>query len=388
MPTGLPGKTTIPLSEPFFGEEEKLWALKCLESGYVSTVGPMVTEFEKRFAEYAGAAYAVATASGTAAIHVALHALGIGEDAHVIVPDLTFVASMNPVLYCHATPQLVDIDRNTWCLSPSVVDAACRELLNAGRKPSAIIPVHLYGCACDMDGLMEVAKKYGLLIVEDATEALGTRLRGKQVGTIGDAGCFSFNGNKLITTGSGGMVTTNSAATAEKVRYLVNQARDASDSYVHSRMGFNYRMSSLSASMGIAQLGKIQRILERKQLFAAKYRAALAGIPSVTLHPESAEVDGSYWLYSITMNDPEKRDSIISLLAADGIQARRFFTPLHRQPYVRSRIWTCNSGEASLSQRGNSDLISDSGINLPSSAGMTDGEQDYVISRLKKHLTA
>ena len=227
----------IPLSEPILGEPEKRWLLKCVDSGYASSIGPLVGEFERQFAEKVGARHAIATASGTAALHVSLCALGIGPGHSVIVPDLTFVASMNPVLYCGATPVLLDVDRDTWCLDTRLLRETCRVLSRDRCDLKAIIPVHLYGCPCDLQDIRDVAREFGLRVVEDATEALGTTWHGKAAGTWGDLGCFSFNGNKLITTGAGGMVVTDSPALAEKVRYLVNQARDSADSLSAQRNG-------------------------------------------------------------------------------------------------------------------------------------------------------
>ncbi|HBA84126.1 MAG TPA: aminotransferase DegT [Verrucomicrobia bacterium] len=372
----------ISVCDPLLGPSEKEWLLKCIDSGFVSSAGPMIAEFERQFAEFVGARYAVATASGTAALHVALHVLGVGNGDIVAVPDLTFVASMNPALYCGARPLLVDVRRETWCLDGALLSELCTKLERQGQKIRAVIPVHLYGCACDMDELISLSKEFDFLVVEDATEALGTRLNGRPVGTFGQLGCFSFNGNKMITTGAGGMVVTDSKELAEKIRYLVNQARDASDRYIHSEMGFNYRMSNLAAALGLAQMERLPYVIRRKQEMAARYRHALKGAPGVQLHPEPIGVEGAFWLYSIALNNGHNRDAWLEALAAEGIGARRFFEPLHRHPYMMTSLWRHTSDGARMGPSGVSDDLAARGINLPSSADLSDEDQHRVIAAL------
>ena len=373
---------SIPLSDPILGEPENRWLLKCMDSGYVSSVGPLVGEFERRFAEKVGARHAIATASGTAALHVSLRALGIGPGHSVIVPDLTFVASMNPVLYCGATPILLDVDRDTWCLDPRLLRETCRVLFRDRCDLKAIIPVHLYGCPCDLHAIREVAREFGLRVVEDATEALGTTWYGKAAGTWGDLGCFSFNGNKLITTGAGGMVVTDSPALAEKVRYLVNQARDSADTYLHGEMGFNYRLSNVAAAIGLAQLERFEQILDAKRAIAARYREAFHPLSPLQIHPEPAGSNNSFWLYSIVMNSPRLRDAWIRSMNSAGIMARRFFMPLHRQPYVHQPLWRRGRRGPEQGWMGQSDRLSACGINLPSSPGLTEQDQQIVIDHI------
>ena len=227
------------LDAPNLGEREKEMLLQCVDSTYVSTAGPFVPEFEDRFAGYLGVPSAVAVQSGTAALHVALAEIGIGPGDEVIVPALSFVASVNPVLYAGATPVLVDVDPETWTLDMAKV----RKALTPRTK--AVIPVHIYGNPCDLDALRELCEGKGISVIEDATESLGGTWRGRSTGTLGELGCFSFNGNKLITTGGGGMVTARDAEQAKHVKFLVNQARDASKGYFHPELGYNYRMTNL-----------------------------------------------------------------------------------------------------------------------------------------------
>ncbi|MEI6807335.1 MAG: DegT/DnrJ/EryC1/StrS family aminotransferase [bacterium] len=372
----------IPLSEPVLGQAEKKWIAKCLRSGFVSSAGPMVTEFESRFAAMVGSKWAVATSSGTAALHVTLHALGIGSGDSVAVPDLTFVASLNPVLFCGAEPLLLDVDPATWCMDLALLRSLCASRRNS-KRIKAVVPVHLYGCACDMVELRRIALEYDLLIVEDATEALGTTLHGKQLGTFGTAGCFSFNGNKLLTTGAGGMVVTDSEQLAAKIRYLVNQARDNPVFYLHGAMGFNYRMDSLSAALGIAQLTRFETILRRKQAIAARYNKVVRHLPGLQSLPVQNGVTHSYWMYSVVLQNVTRRDAWLKALNKANIAARPFFHPLHRQPYVNSRLWTRGPRGARQSQQGVSDILAAGGINLPSSAGLKKNDQDTVLQCLQ-----
>ena len=372
----------IGLSNPVLSGAERKWLMKCLDSGYVSSVGPMVSDFEAAFARKVGTRYAVATASGTAALHVALSALGMKAGAAVVVPDLTFVASMNPVLYCGAEAVLADVERATWCLDAEILRQLCRQRARTGNKVRAVIPVHLYGCCCDMEAIGAVAREYDLKVVEDATEALGTTFKGKQAGTLGDVGCFSFNGNKIMTTGAGGMVVTDSQDIADKVRYLVNQARDNASHYVHSAMGYNYRMNSLAAAVGMAQLEKLDGFQKAKRRIAARYRQALEGLEGLTLHPVQAGVDSNFWLYSLVMDRVKDKESCLESLNKQGIMARGFFAPLHRQPYVRSDLWRRGKKGVESGSRGNSDYLSTRGINLPSSSDLTESDQDQVITAL------
>lgn len=373
----------IPLSEPVIGRIEQKWVDKCLRSGFVSSVGPMVPEFEARFASLVGSKWAVATSSGTAALHVALHALGIGPGDSVAVPDLTFVASMNPVLYCGAKPVLLDIDPSTWCMDLRLLRNLCARGRTKHGRIRAVIPVHLYGCACDMMELRRIAREYDLLVVEDATESLGTTLLKKQTGTFGHLGCFSFNGNKLLTTGAGGMVVTDSEELASKVRYLVNQARDNPVSYLHGAMGFNYRMDSLSAALGIAQLERFHGIMELKRAIADRYDAAFRTLPGLQPPPVQVGASHNYWLYSVVLRDASRRDDWLTSLNRAGIAARPFFHPLHRQPYIHLPLWTLGPRGARQSRSGMSDTIAAGGINLPSSAGLNRAGQRFVIRHLQ-----
>ncbi len=373
----------IELCEPDIGAIEKKWVANCIASGFVSSVGPMIADFEQLFAAYTGARYAIATASGTAAIHASLRAIGLAAGSSAIVQDLTFVATANPVLYCGAETVFIDIEPTSWGMDPRLLDAVLARLKREGRLPSVIIPVHLYGGACDIANITETAARFGVCVIEDATESLGAYISGKHVGTFGNMGCFSFNGNKLITTGCGGMIVTDDRKLAERVRYLVNQARDTAANYIHSEMGFNYRISNLAAALGIAQIGRIEDILEKKRLIADRYETDLKGMPGITPYQRRNGIKSSHWMNSLLLDSRKERDSLLEYLSLNGITARRFFEPLHKQPYLKSGLWVTGSSDACLAKQGFSDDISERGINIPSSASLNIHDQNKVISAIK-----
>jgi perosamine synthetase len=371
------------MSEPVIGDREQRWIQDCLASGYVSAYGPMVDEFEQRFARCANAEYAVATVSGTAALHVSLRALDIQPGDYVAVSDLTFIASVNPVLYSYARPVLIDVDPATWCMDPEALRAACAHGAQQGTPIRAVIPVHVYGCACDMTALQEAAGEFGLAVVEDATEALGTTFSGRQVGTFGTFGCFSFNGNKMITCGGGGMVVTASAAQAERVRYFVNQAYDDGGRYLHGDVGYNYRLSNLSAALGLAQLSRLDDLLRKKRRWADGYRTLFADSDWIQCPPEPEAVRNCYWLFSAVLDTRRRREQWRADLAGQGIPSRRFFMPLHRQPFLPDRVWSRINGPAQAVQHSYSDELTACGINLPSSPTMTETQFEQILNALR-----
>lgn len=359
----MPTQIRIPLDAPNIGELEKEYVMRALDSGYVSSVGPLVAEFEERFATYVGVRCAVATVNGTCALHLALRLLGIGPGDEVIVPALTFIATANPVIYVGATPVVVDVDPLTWNIDPEEVEKAITE------QTRAIIPVHLYGNPADMQRLMEIARKYRLYVIEDATEALGATYNGQHVGTLGHIGVFSFNGNKVITTGGGGMLVTNDEDLAARARLLVNQGRSAGIvEYEHQEIGYNYRLTNLQAALGLAQLERLPDFLGVKRRNAALYRELLQDVSGVTWQRELAEATSNWWLFSVLI-DPEKfgedRHSVTGRLREAGIQVRPLFLPLTQQPpYKKFKFKDCPVAET-LHARG---------LNLPSASFLTEKE--------------
>jgi len=322
--------SNIFLDDPNLGDLEKKYLTKAIDTNFVSVVGPFVPEFEEKFAQYIGSEKAVSTQSGTAALHMALYQLGIGEGDEVIVPSLTFIATINPVLLVGAKPVIVDVDPITWNIDLQEIKKAIT------KKTKAIIPVHLYGSVCNIDEIIETARENKLSIIEDATESLGATYKNRQTGTFGDFGCFSFNGNKLITTGGGGMIVSNNQKKAEHIKFLVNQARDASKGYYHPEVGFNYRMTNIEASLGLAQLERIDKFLEKKRKFRKIYQEIFNDLPCIKFQKESDNSSGSWWLTCIEIDKNNiDIDNLKLKLKEKGIPTRRIFMPASEMPYLK-----------------------------------------------------
>ncbi len=358
----------IYLDAPNIGELEKKYLSKVIDSGYVSTIGLYVSEFEEKFARYLSVKKAVSTQSGTAALHIALYELGVGKGDEVILPAITFVASINPILYIGATPVIVDIDPKTWTIDPQETRKAITS------KTKAIIPVHLYGNPCEMNSLKAIAKEYGLYIIEDATESLGATYGGKQTGTLGDFGCFSFNGNKIITTGGGGMVVSGDEEKIEHVRFLVNQAKSDSEECNHSEIGFNYRMTNIEAALGLAQMEQLDVFLAKKKAFHRIYTDELAQINCISFQKVYSRADSSHWLNCIVFNDRPNIEKLQAELQARGIPTRRIFMPLTEYGPYR---------EYAYSDCVNSYHIYQNGLGLPSSTINSESDIYYVCKTLK-----
>ena len=369
----------IPLSIPELGPEERARVLAALDSGWVSTGGPLVTELERVIAEIVGVPHAVAVGSGTAAIHLGLLLAGVGPGDAVIVPPLTFIGTSNPILYCGAEPILVDVRESDGTMDPDALATYLREGTTrsdgvlrdkaTGATLRAILPVHIYGAPADMARISALAHEAGLDVVEDAAESLGSTLAGCACGSFGLVGCLSFNGNKIITTGGGGMVVTRDENIAKRGRHLSTQARVDQTEYRHDAVGFNYRLTNLQAALGLGQLDTFPRRLDRKRANAALYRQRLAGLPLRFLEP-SPESRSNYWLTAIVLQDPSRRVPLLAALDAAGIESRSFFVPLqHQPPYADVTKW----GSLSVS-----DALYQSGVNLPSSVGLTDEDIGHV----------
>jgi len=321
----------IPVAEPCIGDEELKNVIEAVKSGWISSKGKFIEEFEREFAKYCGVKYGVATANGTVALHLALKALGIGKGDEVIVPTLTFVATANTVTYCGANPIFVDSHPEYWCINPEKIE----EKITPRTK--AIIPVHLYGHPCNMDRIMEIARNYNLYVIEDAAEAHGAEYKGRKVGSFGDISCFSFYGNKMITTGEGGMCLTNNEELAERMRNLRDHAMSKNRKYWHETIGFNYRMTNLQAAVGVAQLKKLDEFVEKKRRIAKWYAEGLKDLAEkglITLHPEMEWAKCVYWMYSILVEEKAgvNRDELMRKLKENGIETRPFFVPMHILP--------------------------------------------------------
>lgn len=374
-----PPAITIPLSVPHLAGNERRYLEECIATNYVSSVGPFVERFEREFADYVGARFAVACVNGTAAIHLGMRLLGVGPGDEVFVPAFTFVASVNPILYQSATPVLVDSESRTWNMDPDLVVAEIERRARAGlRQPKAVEVVHILGHPADIGPMVEACEKNGIALVEDAAESLGGcyrsgRFAARHVGTIGRMGFFSFNGNKILTTGGGGMLVTDDEGLARRARHLVRQARVQGPEYIHDEVGYNYRLTNVAAALGVAQLEQLPAFLARKRAIAAAYRAAFSDVAGLTLAPRVPWAEPSHWMCSVLI-DPaafgSDRDAVRNALGARGIEARSLWCPVHlMEPY---------QGLPRLGG-GVSELIYARGLSLPCSVGLTDPEQAEVI---------
>jgi dTDP-4-amino-4,6-dideoxygalactose transaminase len=387
-PPGSPPLERIPLAEPTIGGNAARYLQDCLDTNYVSSVGPFVERFETEFAAAVGARFAVACASGTAAIHLALRVLGIGPGDEVLVPTLTFVASANPIAYVGATPVFVDSEAATFNLDPDLVVAELDRRARLGlRQPAAIEVVDLVGHPAAIEPIVEAAERHGVTVFEDASEALGARyvggrFDGRHVGTIGRIGCFSFNGNKLITTGGGGMLVTDDEALARHARSLSTQARLPGRTYDHAEVGYNYRLSNLAAALGVAQLERLPELLAARRANAAAYDVAIAGLPGLRPAPRAAWADPSFWLYTASLDPavaPIDRDAVLTGMAEAGIEARPIWTPLH--------LTQLYAGAPRLGGAVAEGIFA-SAVSLPSSSNLTDEKRARVVARLAELLAA
>jgi dTDP-4-amino-4,6-dideoxygalactose transaminase len=383
-PASVQTRVSIPLSEPCIGGNARAYLEECLQTNYVSSIGPFVERFEKEFAAYVGSAYAVACASGTAAIHTAMRLLEVEPGDEVMVATLTFVASANPIQYERALPVLVDSEAETWNMDPQLVAEELDRRARRGlRLPKAVEAVHILGHPARLEPLVEACARHGVALFEDASEALGARyasgaFAGRHVGTIGRLGCFSFNGNKIMTTGSGGMITTDDPALARRAKHLTTQARLPGVEYRHDEVGYNYRLSNLSAALGVAQLEQLPDFLARKRRLAARYDAALAGLPRLQAPPRAAWAEPTFWLYTVTLDEgagPGPRDLLETLRAA-GVESRPIWSPLHTMPMYRDAPRLGGAVAESLFA---------AALSLPSSVGLTGEQQDEVVRALRTH---
>ncbi len=343
----------IPVYQPDLSGNEKKYVNECLDSTWISSKGEFLQKFERRFAEATGVKRATAVSNGTVAIHLALLALGVGPGDEVIVPTLTYVASVNPILYVGAKPVFVDSLPGTWQMDPADVEKKITP------RTRAIIAVHLYGHPCDMEPIMRIVREHRLLLLEDCAEAMGSRYRGQHVGSFGHMAAYSFFGNKTVTTGEGGMVVTNDETLFDRALHFKGQGLARDREYWHDVVGYNYRMTNICAAIGLAQLERLEAILERKREVARRYREALQGLP-VALHAESPGVFHSYWMCSILVDDPEDRDPLREALLDAGIETRPVFYPVHTMPMYAGHFESHPVAED----------IARRGINLPSWPGL------------------
>ncbi|MFB0843200.1 DegT/DnrJ/EryC1/StrS family aminotransferase [Paenibacillus oleatilyticus] len=371
----------IYLSPPHMGQEEQQWVQQAFATNWIAPLGPNVDVFEKEIAGYVGAGGALALSSGTAAIHLALRLLGVGAGDTVFCSSLTFVASVNPVMYQGAEPVFIDSEPESWNMSPQALERALSEAKRAGKLPKAVVVVNLYGQSADMDPLLDLCDQYGVPVIEDAAESLGATYKGRASGTLGRFGTYSFNGNKIITTSGGGMLVSDDLEALEKARYWATQARDPAPHYEHSEVGFNYRMSNVLAGIGIGQLHMLpERIETRRAIFAA-YAEALGSMGGVEFMPEASFGSATRWLTTLTV-DPQVAKTtsgdIIRALAEANIESRPVWKPMHLQPLFQGCAYYPHQEGHSVSDR-----LFEQGICLPSGSSLTETEQAKVIEIVK-----
>ena len=360
----------IPVAAPLLDGRETEYVMECLQTGWISSLGRFIGDFERAFADYCGVRHAVACNNGTTALHLALVALGVGPGDEVIVPTLTYIASANTVSYCGATPVFVDSEPATFNIDPAKLEAAITP------RTKAIMPVHLYGHPADMDPIREIAARHGLLVVEDAAEAIGATYRGRRTGGLGDCAAFSFFGNKIITTGEGGMVTTDDDALAERLRLYRSQGMDPARRYWFPVIGYNYRMTNIAAAIGLAQLERIESHLAARRRVAQGYDRRLAALEGRIVRPVTEPwADNVYWMYTVLLAPGERRtrDAVIAALDRAGVETRPVFHPLHVMPPYEGLARGAFPQAEDIGARG---------LNLPTHAQLDDADLDRVVAAL------
>lgn len=370
----------IPLSEPNLAGNTRQYLEECVRTNFVSSVGPFVDRFEREFAAFVGARHAVACASGTAALHVAMRLFDVTPEDEVWVASLTFIASANPILYERARPVLVDSETQTWNADPELIVDELDRRARAGQPlPKVIEVVHILGQPARLDEVAAACERHGVVLVEDAAEALGARYRegrfaGRQVGLAGRVGCYSFNGNKVITCGSGGMIVTDDAGLAKRAKHLTTQARLPGLAYRHDEVGYNYRLSNLSAALGVAQLEQLPGFLAQKRAHADAYDGAFAGQAGLTVKARQTWAESSHWLYSLVVDAEAfgcSRDALIARLNASGIESRPIWSPLHTMPMY--------AGAPRLGSGAVAERLAANALSLPSSVQLTAAQRARVI---------
>ncbi len=365
----------IPISAPALVGNEAKYVADCLASSWISSCGKYVERFEAAFAEFCGARYAVACCNGTAALHLTLLALGIGPGDEVIVPTLTFVATANAVTYCGARPRFVDVESETWTIDARAVEAQITS------RTKAVIAVHLYGHPADMDALSEVARRHKIHIVEDAAEAHGAEWRNRRAGALGDLAAFSFYGNKIISTGEGGMLLTDSISLARSARQYMGQGMDFERRYWFPVVGYNYRMTNLTAAVGLAQVERADWHIERRREVARWYAEELASVCGLALQAETEHAKHAHWMLTVVLDERVriKRDDVMTYLARRGIETRPVFYPMHVLPPYRDAAR--EDGEFPIAER-----IAQRGLSLPTWAGLGREDVAYICNALREVL--
>ncbi len=368
----------IYLSPPDIGSAEIEHVLEAFQSNWIAPAGPNLDAFEEDFAVIVGSKHAVAVTSGTAALHLALRLAGVGPGDEVLCSSLTFIASASPITYLGAKPVFIDAEERSWNMDPALACAVIEQKVKAGRKPKALVLVHLYGQSADIAPIKACCDKHGVKLIEDAAEALGATYGESSPGSFGLAGIHSFNGNKIITTGGGGMLVTDDAEFAKQARFLATQARDAAPHYQHSTIGYNYRLSNIAASIGLGQLTRLSGKVSRRRGHFQAYAEAFKDLPGVVMQPEAPWGQSTRWLTCLTI-DPDiagvTREQVRLALEAENIEARPVWKPMHLQPVFAGA--EMHGGKVSA-------RLFDHGLCLPSGAGLDETNRNRVIMAVKK----
>ncbi len=370
------GEKRIYLSSPTMHGEEQEFIKEAFDTNWVAPLGPNVDAFEKELAEYVGSPYAAALSAGTAAIHLAVKLLGIGQGDYVFCSSLTFSASCNPVVYEKAIPVFIDSEPDTWNMSPE----ALRRAFEKYPHPKAVICVHLYGTPAKIDEIMEICREHGVPVIEDAAESLGAVYKGQYTGTFGGYGIFSFNGNKIITTSGGGMLVSENEEGIKKARFLATQARDQARFYQHSQIGYNYRMSNIIAGIGRGQLQHLREHVQLKKKIYKTYQEAFQDIKAIRMNPLNPDGEANYWLSCITLDSDcgVIPDQIMDALAEHNIESRPIWKPMHLQPVFADNDFFTAGEEGAVCER-----IFDSGVCLPSDIKNTPEDMEKIIGIIK-----
>ena len=376
-----------PLYAPEIRGNEWKYVKECLDTGWVSSAGRFVDRFEKELADYTLTKFAVATVNGTAALHTSLLVAGVLPDDEVLLPALTFVAPANAIRYVGAWPVFIDAEPAHWQMDPGkaveFLERDCEWRNHAlynkitRRRVRAILPVHILGHPVDMDPILKAARKFDLVVIEDATESLGAKYKGRMVGNLADIACFSFNGNKIITTGGGGMIVTNDEAWARKAKYLTTQAKDDPVEYVHNEIGYNYRLTNLQAAVGCAQLEQLPSFIASKRRIASLYSDALKHIPGIMTMSPASWAKSTFWLYTVLVDAKSAgagSRALLRRLEQAGIETRPLWRPIHLNPAFRN----CSQFDCAVAERLNRDALS-----LPSSVGLSDESLHFVTSTIE-----
>jgi perosamine synthetase len=371
------------LSGPNISGNEWKYVKECLDTQWVSSVGSFVNQFEQMVAEFAGCKYGVAASNGTSALHISLELLGVGVSDYVIVPNVTFVASLNSIKYTKADPILIDIDPDTWQMDLDILEEFLQKdtylkddhtfLKKDNRRIPAIMPVHVLGNMCDMERLMLISDKYKLMVVEDATEALGSYYKNKHAGSFGNLGAFSFNGNKIITTGGGGVIVTNDEQLAKRAKHLTTQAKSDAFEYIHDEIGYNYRLVNVLAAMGVAQMEKLPEFINRKHEIDTFYKQKLAGLGDISFQKVLPHVNPNYWLFTFRT---KKQKELLKVLNENQLQSRPFWVPMNQLKMFKNDLY--------INHFDVSNAIYSSCLSIPCSTNITDDEMHLVVDTIKR----